>query len=233
MNSIYLSKREIFLVKSTSSYTIVFCNVDIICFYKKKYLLTYQVNSLFTRSNFISFLISRCSFINYNLPRFGLINRLDYLSTGILVFCRNLSSYRYYISLYKKKLIIKYYITIVNGLFPTTLSSCCSSYLFSRRIVKKPGYIVTNFTRVSYFISGSNYYSLLLCSTNTGRYHQIRDQLKFEGYGIISDNRNCKKKYFFLQFFMLSLPYILIKIPFDFLLLNLISRFHIYKKFYF
>ncbi|MGX7458731.1 pseudouridine synthase [Candidatus Vidania fulgoroideorum] len=233
MNAIYFKKKISFLVKSMFSYNLVFLNKDIACFYKKKYCLTYPVDSLLSKSNFVSMLISRCFFINYNLPRFGLINRLDYLSIGILVFCRNFLSYKRLISFYKLGTVRKYYITIVTGIFPTFINSYCGFCPSNRRLIKRKGHIITIFKRVSYFTLGNNHYSLVLGITNTGKYQQIRKQLKLEGFGIISDNRNCKKKYFFLQFFMLKIPGLFIRIPFDFLFLKLIKKLCLYKKIYF
>ncbi|QSW38009.1 hypothetical protein JSR06_00180 [Candidatus Vidania fulgoroideae] len=232
MNVGYINKRIFFILSSNGLFDTIFKDSNIICFYKKKYYLTYPISSMYKRKDFISLITTKCKYINHKLPRFGLINRLDYLSIGILIFCINPCYYNSLIYYYKNKLIKKYYITIVNGLFPQFLNSYCGFHISKKKVLRKGNSILTNFTRFSYFKSGNRYYSILVCITSTGKYHQLRDQLRIEGYNIISDSKNCKKKYFFLQFFMVNINNVLIKVPLDFLFLKLISRLSFNKKTY-
>ena len=151
-------------------------------------------------------LINALVFLNKDLLqlgtklRSGLINRIDKATSGIVLVGKNNKSIWYLSGLFKKRLVKKTYIAVVNGDISNFFKNN-KSYVLKDFIVRNPknrkkfsidkrGKGKLAVTEVK-FVKGDNFhgkkYSLVLAFPKTGRTHQIRVQLAGIGHGILGD----------------------------------------------
>lgn len=105
-------KKIIFIKKSyVKKITPFYKNNFFFLFNKPRGILTYPIN------NENNTLINYITNIKKELPRFGLVNRLDRSSSGIIIFCKKKKYIKYFSLKQKKHKITKYYLVLVNGFF--------------------------------------------------------------------------------------------------------------------
>ncbi|MGX7585872.1 pseudouridine synthase [Candidatus Vidania fulgoroideorum] len=212
-NKYFLKKIDFIKLNNAIAIDCLYKCSSFVAFYKIKYVITYKCNNLDKRNCLISILLGSTFPLNFNIKRFGLVNRLDFLSEGIVIFCLKLSFLILIKNLRKKGLITKHYLVNVIGKFPKNKVKSNNILKKNKNSIGKE--CVCEFSLVSYLKHGDKYISLVNCITNSGRYHQIRKQLKIIGYSPIGEFRNCKKKYFFLQFYAIIINNFTLKIPFS------------------
>ncbi len=126
--------------------------------------------------------------INNNIPRYGIIHRLDKNTTGLIIIAKNINTYNILIEKMKKRKIIRIYKTIVwgeikyNGLINKPISrNKKKRTIMSINTDGKQA--ITTFKVIENF----KYFTFLNVKLYTGRTHQIRVHMKYINHPIIGD----------------------------------------------
>jgi len=132
-----------------------------------------------------------------NLPRAGLVHRLDKDTSGLLMVAKNEKTYLNLIKQLKDRSVVRLYKALVVGepLSGGTINRPIGRHPRNRTkqaVVKSGKEAITNYS-VKKRLNG---YSLLEISLETGRTHQIRVHLSYLGFPIIGDSiYGGRKKY--------------------------------------
>ena len=123
-----------------------------------------------------------------NLPRAGLIHRLDKDTTGLLIVAKNLKSYKLLTQAMQNRQIKKNYIAYVHGqiMKNDTINKPISRHKTNRKkmAVNLEGKeAITSYEVLQNF----NFFTKLKINLLTGRTHQIRVHMNFLGYPLIGD----------------------------------------------
>lgn len=129
--------------------------------------------------------------------QYGLLNRLDTETSGIVLVAKNLKDYEeYYKNISDHIKTTKIYVALVDGEVPHEFGVISSKLLYNERIRKnfvnnKYGkFAYTEYVKIKTYEYENRVYSLLLVKIKTGRTHQIRVH-----FGSIGHNIFCDKKY--------------------------------------
>ena len=119
-----------------------------------------------------------------------LVHRLDKSTSGCIIIAKNKQSTRLYNSFIRSNQIIKKYHCLIHGSWPKRLNNIILPLKVNRNenlkktIVSEDGkYSATNFELIKF----NEYFSLLECSLETGRTHQIRVHTSASGFPIVGD----------------------------------------------
>lgn len=119
-----------------------------------------------------------------------LVHRLDKATSGCIIIAKNKQSTRLYNSFIRSNQIIKKYHCLIHGSWPKKLDNIRlplkvkKNENLKKTIVSEDGkYSATNFK----LIKSNQYFSLLECSLETGRTHQIRVHTSASGFPIAGD----------------------------------------------
>ena len=119
-----------------------------------------------------------------------LVHRLDKATSGCIIIAKNKQSTRLYNSFIRSNQIIKKYHCLIHGSWPKKLNNIRlplkvnKNENLKKTIVSEDGkYSATNFK----LIKSNQYFSLLECSLETGRTHQIRVHTSASGFPIAGD----------------------------------------------
>lgn len=119
-----------------------------------------------------------------------LVHRLDKATSGCIIIAKNKQSTRLYNSFIRSNQIIKKYHCLIHGSWPEKLENIRlplkvkKNENLKKTIVSEDGkYSATNFK----LIKSNQYFSLLECSLETGRTHQIRVHTSASGFPIAGD----------------------------------------------
>ncbi len=135
---------------------------------------------------------------NSNIPRYGIIHRLDKDTTGILIISKNINSYIKLKKKIKEKKITKIYKAIVYGIINKNgiinKPICRNKYNRIKMCVNKNGKkSITHYNIIENF----NNCTLLNIKLITGRTHQIRVHMNYINHPIIGEkiytNKNTNK----------------------------------------
>ena len=129
------------------------------------------------------------------VPRTGLIHRLDKDTSGLLLIARSLEAHTKLTEMMQRRMIARRYFALVHGtpISGGTIDEPIARHPSNRLIftVKEGGRdSVTHYAIEKRFKN----FSLLDISLETGRTHQIRVHLKYEGYPIAGDQSYCSIK---------------------------------------
>jgi 23S rRNA pseudouridine1911/1915/1917 synthase len=123
-----------------------------------------------------------------NVPRAGIIHRLDKDTSGLLVVTRNLIAHTKLVSDLQERKIKREYIAIVNGVVTSggTVEAAIGRHPTKRTLmaIQKNGRPSTTHYRVLNRFSAHTYLKVML---ETGRTHQIRVHLTHIGYPVVGD----------------------------------------------
>ena len=123
-----------------------------------------------------------------NLPRAGIIHRLDKDTSGLLVIAHNLIAHTKLVTDLQNRKIKREYAAIVNGVMTTggTVEAPIGRHPFKRThmAVKENGKSATTHYRIIKHFPAHTYLKVIL---ETGRTHQIRVHLTHIGYPIVGD----------------------------------------------
>lgn len=127
-----------------------------------------------------------------NLPRKGIVHRLDKGTSGILVVAKNNEALRKLKKDFKERRVVKKYLALVSGDFPfkaeVRMPIKRAHYQFDKFGVSEDGKMaVTEFKRVKRYKRNGKIYSLVEANLKTGRTHQIRVHLSYLKWPIVGD----------------------------------------------
>ncbi len=117
------------------------------------------------------------------LPRAGVVHRLDESAAGLVIIARTLFTYYSLVFQFRNKLILKFYNSFVSGQF--FFSGVIRKQLYNNFLLssKRLTSAITN-VRVQNVYS---YYTHIRVYPQTGKLHQIRKHLSLLGYPILGD----------------------------------------------
>ncbi|MDD3647824.1 MAG: RluA family pseudouridine synthase [Candidatus Dojkabacteria bacterium] len=135
--------------------------------------------------------------------RFGLVNRIDKETSGIVLVASSEKALWYYSRQFEEREVKKYYIAVVGGdighLFGHGEELLISNYIGRHPKNRKKMSVVektkgrlaaTEFSLIgTYSVKKFGKYSIVLARPITGRTHQIRVHLKEKGFPIIGDSK--------------------------------------------
>ncbi len=120
---------------------------------------------------------------------YRLVHRLDKETSGLLLISKNLKYARYFSSLFKQKLIIKYYIALCEGSPKNKNSKVILNIKNKNQDIEKT---ITNYRVIDY----KNNITQILYNPETGKTHQLRKVSKNLGCSIIGDQKyNINSRY--------------------------------------
>ena len=127
-----------------------------------------------------------------DLPREGIVHRLDKGTSGLLVVARNLVAWQFSKKQFKQREVKKYYLAMAGGDLPTegkiNMPIDRSKYSFGRFKVDEEGKMaVTEFELIKKIKIGGKIFSLIRINLKTGRTHQIRVHMNYLGWPLLGD----------------------------------------------
>lgn len=157
-------------------------------------------------------------FLKRNLPYLSLVHRLDLDTTGALIFAKNEQSLQAMIQLFKKQLVQKEYLAIVDGV-PSKSAGIINNFLGKIHSYEGQtlyGEVTKGLSAITEWrLESKNIdVALLRCIPKTGRTHQIRVHLSGIGHPILGDyqyGRHFRCSYrphrYLLHAFLLQFPH--------------------------
>lgn len=118
-----------------------------------------------------------------------IVHRLDRDTSGLVLFAKNAETHKYLSRLFEQRKIEKTYLGIIRGCLPIKKGSVndpISEHPYQKGIMtvtKKGKPSITDYE----VLEDYGIYSLVQFNIRTGRTHQIRVHMKFEGHPIIGD----------------------------------------------
>ncbi|MBZ2279362.1 RluA family pseudouridine synthase, partial [Buchnera aphidicola] len=132
----------------------------------------------------------------HNLPRSGIVHRLDKNTSGLMVIAKNMYSYIFLLNLLKKRKIVREYQAIVKG---NMISGGIIDNPISRHKTKKICMMTSSIGRkaITHYkiIKRFKGYTHVLLRLDTGRTHQIRVHMLHIGYPLLGDPLYCPSNY--------------------------------------
>ena len=153
---------------------IIYEDKSIIVIDKKKNTIIHTNNSM-KKGTLINGIVNHINNF-YDMPRSGLIHRLDKDTTGLMVIAKNIQSQKNLLFQFKKKVIKKFYVTLVKGniISGNLIKNCikrdyCSSLKMKIESEK-------SFNSVTHYRILKKYkqHTLLKVKIESGKTHQIR-----------------------------------------------------------
>ena len=122
------------------------------------------------------------------LPRAGIVHRLDKDTTGVMVVARNLRSHHYLVDQLQQRLVKREYMAITQGVVTAgrTIETFMARHPVNRKKMAVQGsgkQAITHFQVVKKF----PFHSLIAVQLETGRTHQIRVHLAHIKYPLLGD----------------------------------------------
>lgn len=141
------------------------------------------------------------NFIRNFYYEYGICNRLDYETSGIVLCAKNVDTYEKFRATINSKDTYKIYITLVNGLIEKDYFETNMTFkkemltinnklkLYYQKVIDIKGIYKTIFKKIKTYKYNSKYYTLLSVRIFNGQQHQIRVSLQHIGYPIVSDDK--------------------------------------------
>lgn len=183
--------------------SIVYENLDALVINKPSGLITHQKNIDDKQPSVVGWIIENYPELKNigepfiasgaEVPRAGIVHRLDKDTSGLLLVAKNNDSFFYLKNLFQSRKIKKHYLALVNGR-PKELRGVISSPLgriglkrttkiIGNKLIDKKE-ALTEYKTIKEF----NGYTLLEVTPRTGRTHQIRVHLNSTGNPVAGDN---------------------------------------------
>lgn len=126
------------------------------------------------------------------VPRAGIVHRLDKDTTGLMVVAKTLQAHTYLVSEMEQRLIKREYLALCRGV-PTaggTIDQAIGRHQTQRtKMAVLPEHASSGKPAVTHFrvLEKFNRHTLVRCKLETGRTHQIRVHMAWKGYPLIGD----------------------------------------------
>jgi len=127
-----------------------------------------------------------------NLPRNGIMHRLDKGTSGLVLVARNHQTWLFFKKQFKERLVVKKYYCLVGG--ETSVDGSInwpigrSKHSFGKFEVRVEGKeALTEFKRIKTYVKGDKKYSFLEINLKTGRTHQIRVHMSHLRWPLVGD----------------------------------------------
>ncbi|MCV2500029.1 MAG: RluA family pseudouridine synthase [Candidatus Lightella neohaematopini] len=191
---VYNNDKIEFNINLSNNYIITPKNIKLNIIYEDKNILIInkQSNFVMYSSNekcdtILNAILHHCP-LNINLPRVGIVHRLDKNTTGILIIAKNLSTQYKLTELIKNKQITKEYLAIVHGHTEKygSIIKPISRNMHDRTCMKVCNIgklAITHYKVITYFKN----YTYLRIILETGRTHQIRVHMSYIKHPILGD----------------------------------------------
>lgn len=190
--------KEIEILPEELPLSIIYEDEDVILINKPKNLVVHPSPGHYSGTlvnGLMFYLKDKLSAINGEL-RPGIVHRIDKDTTGIIVVCKNDVSHRFIAEQLKEHSITRKYIALVHGLFKEAEGSVdapIGRHPYDRKkmsVLSKNGKrAVTHYKVLKEFrLKNGMTYSLLECSLETGRTHQIRVHLSSIHHPLVGDD---------------------------------------------
>lgn len=172
---------------------IIYEDNDILVLNKPAGVITTRENNESINSNFVYLEDWIKKNRQNNLPRQGIVHRLDKGTSGIVVVAKNEISLTSLKKQFKKRLTKKYYLALAGGDLPKegtiNMPIDRSKYSFGRFKVDEDGKnALTLFKVLKKITIEGKKYSLIEIDLKTGRTHQIRVHLSYLGWPLLGDS---------------------------------------------
>jgi len=181
---------------------IVYEDNDILVLNKPSELITHPKNISDTQSSVTGWLIKNYPEIENvgeafvasgkEVPRAGVVHRLDKDTSGLLIIAKNNEAFFYFKNLFQEKKIKKYYLALVGGRpkKPKDTISAPLGRIGLKRTAQITGKkLIDKKEALTEYKTVKNFqkYTLLEVAPQTGRTHQIRVHLNFIGHSVAGD----------------------------------------------
>ncbi len=171
---------------------IIYEDNDILVVYKPKALLTHPADNEYkdALSTYVQ------SYLYNNISQTfspASVSRLDFNTEGLVLFCKNYDSLKYYNELMRNRQIHKHYLTICSGVVDKEQK--IQGYLYKDKENNKAKILKKKIANAKYIsctvkpLKTKNSYSLVEIVLETGRTHQIRASLQSIGHPVLGDKK--------------------------------------------
>ena len=135
--------------------------------------------------------------LNHN---YKAVHRIDRPVSGCLLVAKNKSSNAFFTKIWNSEMVLKRYIAIVSGKMEyengNLIHNLVKDNAVQKAIISKTHIHEKTKAQLKYkTLATSENHSLLQIALNTGKYHQIRAQLAFEGNPIVGDEKYGSTEY--------------------------------------
>ncbi|MGX7589425.1 pseudouridine synthase [Candidatus Vidania fulgoroideorum] len=177
LKTFYNKKKEIYLKKTFEYNPIVFSCKSYNIFYKKKSFLIYNIFFNF-KKNILSILYKLNGNKIFKLKKCGIVHRIDYNTSGIIIVSNTNFFYFYLKNLFLKRKVKKYYLVSFKSNIKIKKKFKIKGYIKNKKLymnsIKKSKYSSSLFKLILF----SKKY-LLICKILTGRKNQIKIHLNY------------------------------------------------------
>jgi len=127
-----------------------------------------------------------------DLPRQGVVHRLDKGTSGLMVVVKNKETRNKILEMFKKREIKKTYLALVEGDLPKdgeiNVPINRSKYVFGKFAVSEDGKVAeTSFKLLKKYYRDNKVYSLIEIDLKTGKTHQIRVHFSYLKWPLVGD----------------------------------------------
>ena len=131
-------------------------------------------------------------FPDNDLPREGIVHRLDKGTSGLMVVVKNIETRNKMLEMFKKRKIKKTYLALIEGDLSRDgeikVPIARSKYTFGKFAVSEEGKMAeTSFKLLKKYNLGGKVYSLIEINLKTGRTHQIRVHFSYLRWPLVGD----------------------------------------------
>lgn len=181
--SIYieLSKKCVWSAQ-TGYFTIIYEDCDLLVIVKKYNSLVHPTYKDFEFS-LINVLLNYFPFLS-NIPRAGIVHRLDFCSSGLLVIAKTLFAYYNFLIQFHQKNIFKFYEAISSGCLNN--ADLINTFVFTRNNVMNVPRFIKSITVIR-ILKIFKFFTYLKLYPVTGKTHQLRRQLSLLKCPIVGD----------------------------------------------
>ncbi|MGX7582764.1 pseudouridine synthase [Candidatus Vidania fulgoroideorum] len=174
---LFIKKKIVYIKKSKKIINYIIIKKNYLIIDKKKNYLVYN-HTLKNIKNILSCVYNFLGEKIFDTYKCGIVQRLDFNTSGLIIISRNNISYNLFKKLFKKRKIKKYYFVICNKYSKEKVVSI-KNYIYKKNVYKKKKNINFKYSSLkSKIIFKNNFNNIVICKMFTGRKNQIKIQFK-------------------------------------------------------